>query len=155
MQEFRKQLNALGKTNKKHYLLTMFGPTGQQNFSNIQLAQVAQQLDYYNIQGYDFHGDWESQTNHDSPPFDDKQDSAFGENFYIDYTIESYLRGSVPPQKLVLGHPDVWLWVDWPAKCEQWAIPKCDGISEPRLSRHCRCCSIPDNQQLHGLHAPF
>jgi chitinase len=105
MQEFRKQLNALGKKNKKQYLLTMFGPAGQQNFSNIQLAQVARQLDYYNIQGYDFHGDWEMQTNHDSPLFDDRQDPAFGENFYIDYTIESYLRAGVPPQKLVLGVP--------------------------------------------------
>jgi len=56
MQEFRKQLDALGKTNQKHYLLTMFGPAGQQNFSNIQLAEVAKQLDYYNVQGYDFHG---------------------------------------------------------------------------------------------------
>jgi len=105
MQEFRKQLDALGKTNKKHYLLTMFGPAGQQNFSNIQLAQVAQQLDYYNVQGYDFHGDWEMQTNHDSPLFDDKQDPAFGENFFIEYTIESYLRAGVPPHKLVLGIP--------------------------------------------------
>src|SRR6516162_6228194 len=26
IEEFRKQLNVLGKTNKKHYLLTMFGP---------------------------------------------------------------------------------------------------------------------------------
>src|SRR5215468_8191099 len=56
IEEFRKQLNALGKTNKKHYLLTMFGPAGQQNFnfSNIQLAAVATQLDFYNVQGYDF-----------------------------------------------------------------------------------------------------
>jgi chitinase len=51
MQEFRKQLDALGETNDKHYLLTMFGPAGQQNFSNIQLAAVARQLDYYNVQG--------------------------------------------------------------------------------------------------------
>ena len=35
LQEFRKQLDALGKANHKHYLLTMFGPAGQQNFSNI------------------------------------------------------------------------------------------------------------------------
>ena len=105
MQEFRKQLNALGKTNKKQYLLTMFGPAGEQNFSNIQLAKVAQQLDYYNVQGYDFHGDWETVTNHDSPVLDDKQDPAFGENFFIDYTINSYLRAGVPPSKLVLGVP--------------------------------------------------
>lgn len=105
MQEFRKQLDALGKANKKHYLLTMFGPAGQQNFSNIQLAQVAQQIDFYNVQGYDFHGTWETSTNHASPLFDDKHDPVAGENFYIEYTIRSYLEAGVPAKKLVLGIP--------------------------------------------------
>jgi chitinase len=105
MQEFRDQLNALGETNKKHYLLTMFGPAGEQNFSLIQLAQVAQQLDYYNVQGYDFHGTWETSTNHASPLFDDKQDPDATDNFYIDYTIRSYLDAGVPAYKLVLGIP--------------------------------------------------
>jgi len=105
MQEFRKQLDALGKKNKTHYLLTMFGPAGEQNFSNIELGKVGQTLDFYNVQGYDFHGSWEMVTNHDSPMFDDKQDPAFGENFYIDYTMTSYLRAGVPATKLVMGVP--------------------------------------------------
>jgi chitinase len=105
MQEFRKQLDALGETNEKHYLLTMFGPAGQQNFSNIQLAAVARQLDYYNVQGYDFHGTWETSTNHASPLFDDKQDPVQDENFNIEYTIHSYLQAGVPAEKLVLGIP--------------------------------------------------
>ncbi len=105
LQEFRKQLEALGDTNKKHYFLTMFGPAGQQNFSNIQLAQVARQLDFYNVQGYDFHGTWETDTNHASPLFDDKQDPVADENFDIDYTISSYLAAGVPADKLVLGVP--------------------------------------------------
>jgi len=105
MQEFRKQLDALGKTNKTHYLLTMFGPAGQQNFSNIQLAAVAKTLDYYNVQGYDFHGTWETETNHASPLFDDKQDPVASENFYIEYTIAAYLKAGVPASKLVLGVP--------------------------------------------------
>jgi chitinase len=105
MQEFRKQLDALGDGCKKHYLLTMFGPAGQQNFSNIQLAKVAETLDYYNVQGYDFHGDWERATNDASPLFDDKQDPDYSENFYIEYTIASYLKAGVPADKLVLGIP--------------------------------------------------
>ena len=105
LQEFRKQLDALGKANHKHYLLTMFGPAGQQNFSNLQLAEVARQLDFFNVQGYDFHGTWETSTNHASPLFDDKQDPDSVENFYIDYTIRSYLQAGVPGEKLVLGIP--------------------------------------------------
>jgi chitinase len=105
LEEFRKQLDALGEANHKHYLLTMFGPAGQQNFSNLQLADVARQLDFFNMQGYDYHGTWETSTNHASPLFDDKQDPDSSENFYIDYTIRSYLQAGVPGEKLVLGIP--------------------------------------------------
>ena len=105
MQEFRRQLNALGRANNRHYLLTMFGPAGEQNFSNIELAKVGRTLDFYNDQGYDFHGTWETDTNHASPLFDDRHDPVQSENFNIDYTINSFLRAGVPARKLVLGIP--------------------------------------------------
>jgi chitinase len=105
MREFRKQLNALGRTNDHHYLLTMFGPAGQQNFSNIELAKVARTLDFYNVQGYDFHGTWETTTNHASPLYDSPQDPVASENFNIDYTINAYLQAGVPARKLVMGIP--------------------------------------------------
>ena len=105
LQEFRKQLIALGETNHRRYLLTMFGAAGQQNFSNIELAKVGRVLDFYNLQGYDFHGTWETSTNHASPLFDDRQDPVQSENFNIDFTINSYLQAGVPARKLVLGIP--------------------------------------------------
>jgi len=105
MREFRKQLNALGRANHHHYLLTMFGPAGQQNFSNIELAKVGRTLDFYNVQGYDFHGTWETSTNHASPLFDSRQDPVASENFNIDYTINAYLQAGVPAHKLVMGIP--------------------------------------------------
>lgn len=105
MQEFRRQLDALGKAHKTRYLLTMFGPAGEQNFSNMQLAAIARTLDYYNVQGYDFHGTWETTTNHASPLLDDKQDPVADQNFFIEYTISSYLKAGVPADKLVLGIP--------------------------------------------------
>jgi chitinase len=105
MQEFRRQLNALGRTNNRRYLLTMFGPAGQQNFSNMELAKIARTLDFYNVQGYDFHGTWETDTNHQAPLFDSRQDPVASENFNIDYTINAYLRAGVPARKLVMGIP--------------------------------------------------
>lgn len=105
MREFRKQLNALGRANHQHYLLTMFGPAGQQNFSNIELAKVGRTLDFYNVQGYDFHGTWETSTNHASPLFDSRQDPVASENFNIDYTVNAYLQAGVPARKLVMGVP--------------------------------------------------
>jgi chitinase len=105
MREFRKQLNALGRANHRHYLLTMFGPAGQQNFSNIELAKVGRTLDFYNVQGYDFHGTWENSTNHDAPLYDSPQDPVASENFNINYTINAYLQAGVPGRKLVMGIP--------------------------------------------------
>lgn len=105
MREFRKQLDALGRANDHHYLLTMFGPAGQQNFSNIELAKVARTLNFYNVQGYDFHGTWETSTNHASPLYDSPQDPVASENFNIDYTINAYLQAGVPARKLVMGIP--------------------------------------------------
>jgi chitinase len=105
MREFRKQLDALGTASHRHYLLTMFGPAGEQNFSNIELAKVARTLDFYNMQGYDFHGTWETSTNHASPLFDSPQDPALADNFNINYTIDAYLKANVPAHKLVLGIP--------------------------------------------------
>jgi chitinase len=105
MREFRKQLDALGRANDHRYLLTMFGPAGQQNFSNIELAKVARTLNFYNVQGYDFHGTWETSTNHASPLYDSPQDPVASENFNIDYTINAYLEAGVPARKLVMGIP--------------------------------------------------
>jgi chitinase len=105
MREFRKQLDALGRTNHQHYLLTMFGPAGEQNFSNIELAKVGRTLDFYNVQGYDFHGTWETSTNHASPLFDSTQDPDRADNFYLDYTVNGFLKAGVPARKLVLGIP--------------------------------------------------
>jgi len=105
MREFRKQLDTLGHGNRQHYLLTMFGPAGEQNFSNIELANVARTVDFYNVQGYDFHGTWETSTNHASPLFDSRQDPARADNFYLDYTVNGFLKAGVPARKLVLGIP--------------------------------------------------
>src|SRR5581483_783437 len=63
LKEFRSQLDALGAKNSKHYLLTIAAPAGQQNFSNMDLAKVAAQLDYLNLETYDYHGTWEALTN--------------------------------------------------------------------------------------------
>lgn len=103
--EFRRQLDALGKTNRRHYLLTMFAPAGSQNYSNLELAKVARQLDFLNLQGYDLNGTWESVTNHAASIFDSRQDPNFGQGLYDEAVVDAYLRAGVPGRQLVLGVP--------------------------------------------------
>jgi chitinase len=105
LQEFRQQLDALGQTNHRHYLLTIFAPAGSQNYSNIELAKVATQLDFFNLQGYDLNGTWETVTNHAASLFDSRQDPNFGQGLYVDAVVTAYLKAGVPARQLVLGVP--------------------------------------------------
>jgi len=105
LQEFRNQLDALGKTNGKHYVLSFDGPAGEQNYSNIQLAKAARQVDFITIDGYNYNGTWENVANHASPLFDSKQDPEYGQGLDIDSTVDAYLKAGVPPSKYVMGVP--------------------------------------------------
>ena len=105
VREFRSQLRALGKTNHGQYLLTMFAPAGAQNYANLELPEIAKELDYYNLQGYDLHGTWETSTNHQAALFESRQDPAFGQGLSIEPVVEAYLAAHVPAPKIVLGIP--------------------------------------------------
>jgi chitinase len=54
--EFGSQIAALNAKTKKYYLLTIAAPAGSQNYSNIQLTAVAANLDFTNLETYDYHG---------------------------------------------------------------------------------------------------
>ncbi|HEX3683312.1 MAG TPA: glycoside hydrolase family 18 protein [Bryobacteraceae bacterium] len=103
--EFRSQLDTLGRANHKHYLLSIAAPAGSQNYSNMQLAAVAQHLDFLNMETYDYHGTWETITNHAAPLLDSPLDPAAGEGLNVDATITAYLHAGVPAVKMLLGIP--------------------------------------------------
>ena len=103
--EFRTQLAALGAKSTTAYLLTIAAPAGSQNYSNMQLAAVAGQLDFLNVETYDYHGTWETTTNHEAPLLESRFDPSRGQGFAIDATVNAYLSAGVPARKLVLGIP--------------------------------------------------
>ena len=103
--EFRSQLNALSKTTGKTYVMSFDGPAGSQNYVNIDLKHAAQQVDFITIDGYNYAGSWDAQTNHASPLFDDQQDPLYGQDLDVDDTVNAYLQAGVPPQKYTMGLP--------------------------------------------------
>jgi chitinase len=105
LKEFRTQLDALGRANHTHYQLTIAAPAGSQNFSNLELARVSAQLDFLNVETYDYHGTWETTTNNAAPLFPNRQDPSYGQGFDVEDTIRAYLDAGVPARKLVLGIP--------------------------------------------------
>jgi chitinase len=105
LKEFRSQLDALGRTTGKQYVLSFDGPAGAQNYVNIDLRNAAKAVDFITIDGYNYAGSWDTQTNAASPLFDDKQDPAYGQGLDIDSTVNAYLKAGVPPSKYTMGVP--------------------------------------------------
>ena len=103
--EFRSQLKALGKTTGKKYVMSFDGPAGSQNYVNIDLRNAAKQVDFITIDGYNYAGSWDAQTNDASPLFDSKRDPLFGQGLDIDSTVNAYLKAGVPPHKYTMGLP--------------------------------------------------
>src|ERR1700692_816533 len=73
LKEFRHQLNVLSETTGKRYVMSFDGPAGAQNYVNIDLKRAARQVDFITVDGYNYAGSWDVQTNHASPLFDDPQ----------------------------------------------------------------------------------
>jgi len=105
LQEFRNQLDSLSATTGVSYSLSFDGPAGSQNYVNIDLKDTAKIVDFITVDGYNYAGSWDIQTNHASPLFDDKRDPDFGQGLAIDDTFVHYRKAGVPPQKYVMGVP--------------------------------------------------
>jgi chitinase len=105
LKEFRHQLDVLGETTGKHYVMSFDGPAGAQNYINIDLKHAADPVDFITVDGYNYAGSWDTQTNHASPLFDDRKDPLYGQDLDIDATVNAYLKAGVPPHKYTMGLP--------------------------------------------------
>jgi chitinase len=105
LKEFRNQLNVLGQTTGQQYVMSFDGPAGAQNYVNIDLRNAAKQVDFITIDGYNYAGSWDTQTNDASSLFDSEQDPLFGQGLDIDSTVNAYLKAGVPPSKYTMGVP--------------------------------------------------
>ncbi|AUG81254.1 glycoside hydrolase [Kitasatospora sp. MMS16-BH015] len=104
-QEFRRQLDALGATTGKHYTLSAFLPADPAKISaGIDIPGLFGQFDFATIQGYDYHGAWETTTNQQSALH-----LAAGDpgpfQFSSEIAVNAYVNGGAPKSKLTLGIP--------------------------------------------------
>jgi chitinase len=105
LKEFRTQLDALTKTTGKKYTLTFDSPADPKKYVNIDLKAVAAQVDFLTIDGYDYAGTWDKQTNESSSLYDTAVDPAPSEAGSIDTTVKAYLKAGVPASKYTMGMP--------------------------------------------------
>ncbi|WP_370409481.1 glycosyl hydrolase family 18 protein [Streptomyces fradiae] len=106
--EFRKQLDELGG---EHRLLTAFTPADPVKIGQgWDLAKTGRALDYFMVQGYDFHGagsdnSWEpNRAGHQANLYTDAQD-PYGFHFSVDESVKPYLAAGIDPRKITIGIP--------------------------------------------------
>lgn len=108
LQEFRRQLDAVGEQLHKRYLLTAALPAGDLSSRLWELPQVASSLDWINVMSYDFHGPWDGRTNFNSPfALSSRDPTPSGRRLHASTTgtISLYRSLGVPADKLVVGVP--------------------------------------------------
>jgi chitinase len=103
--EFRAQLDALTKTTGKKYTLTFDSPADPKKYVNIDLKAAAAQVDFLTIDGYDYAGTWDKQTNESSSLYDAPEDPVRADARNIDSTVKAYLKAGVPAAQYAMGLP--------------------------------------------------
>ncbi|HEV8251211.1 MAG TPA: glycoside hydrolase family 18 protein, partial [Gaiellaceae bacterium] len=105
LQEFRKQLHAYGRESGEDYLLTAFLPASAAKIdSGFEVPDIFGPLSFATVQGYDFHGTWESTTNHQSNLYTSPSDPS-NPRYSDDAVVNEYLSRGAPPKELVVGVP--------------------------------------------------
>lgn len=100
--ELRRQLDAQGATDRRHYELAIAASAGPRALANIELTRITPLLDFINVMTYDYHAG-SRRANFNSPLYAAKGDSTPALN--IDATIRRFLDGGVPANKLLVGIP--------------------------------------------------
>jgi chitinase len=103
--EFRKQLHAYGKETHKDYLLTAFLPADAAKIdAGFEVPDIFGPLSFANVQGYDYHGAWESTTNNQSNLFTSPNDPS-SPSYSDDAVVHAYLSRGAPAKEIVMGVP--------------------------------------------------
>ena len=100
--ELRNQLNAQWKTDGRSYLLTIAAPAGASNYENLDLAKIHLQLDWINLETYDFTTVASKTTNFVAPLFNPKNNPG-SPTHNVDSAAKAYLASGVPADKVVVG----------------------------------------------------
>ena len=109
LKEFREQLDALGKTTGKTYLLTTALSPGVDKLAHIEPQYFSRYVNWANLMAYDLHGAWETKTGHQSSVFLGN-DSPYAndpllKNYNLNSAVQKLKTDGMPMNKLTLGVP--------------------------------------------------
>jgi chitinase len=117
MTEFRNELTTLSQTTGKTYQVLAdlaAGPStpgaapdsgNDGGYDTIDIAGLNAVLDFMNVDGYNYAGDWSNATNDASPLYDETANPLYGKGDTIDSTVQYYLAHGATAAKYTMGFP--------------------------------------------------
>ncbi len=115
MREFRRELDALGKRRRQHFLLTAALPGGRMESAgaydpaeSYELAEVARVLDFINLMSYDMGTTFSPVTSFNAPLREVAEDplpAGVKRWNSVSGAVEYYLAHGVPADRIVVGVP--------------------------------------------------
>jgi chitinase len=100
--ELRRQLDAQGAKDSRHYELTIAASARAPEIANVELARIEPLLDFINVMTYDYHSA-PGKTNFNAPLYSAPNDPTPGWN--VDASMVAFIKGGVPANKLLVGVP--------------------------------------------------
>ncbi|KAI8080202.1 chitinase [Gilbertella persicaria] len=82
---------------KEPFLLSVAMPCGPENYRILKLGEMAKYVDIFYLMAYDFAGEWDELTGH--------QSNLYGGPLNVDQAVRDYEKAGVPSKKLVMGMP--------------------------------------------------
>ncbi|CAI9576530.1 unnamed protein product [Staurois parvus] len=70
-----------------------------------EISKIGKLLDFISVMTYDFHGDWDRQTGHNSPLHKGQADYGDNEYFNCEYAMNYWKKKGAPAEKLIMGFP--------------------------------------------------
>jgi chitinase len=103
--EFRRQLDEYGRQVHRRFELTAFLPAAPAKMdAGFEGDRIFRYLDFATVQGYDFHGTWETMTNHQSA-IRVPAGEPVSPDFSLDGAVQAWLQRGAPRGQLVVGIP--------------------------------------------------
>ncbi|XP_073474102.1 acidic mammalian chitinase-like [Aquarana catesbeiana] len=94
------------ETKRPRLLITAAVSAGRGTIDNAyEISKIGMLLDFISVMTYDFHGDWDRQTGHNSPLHKGQADYGDNEYFNCEYAMNYWKKKGAPAEKLIMGFP--------------------------------------------------
>jgi len=150
--ELRRELDAQGEKDKRHYELTIAASARPSEIANIELVPIVPLLDFINVMTYDYHTGG-SIAHFNAPLFAATNDPTPELN--VDASMRAFRAGGVPADKLLVGipffarvygkvpnvnaglfQPSAGPPKDWRESEGDWRLLSRTRLTDPRYERH-------------------